>query len=300
MVWIDERLQLLQPSTAGGLSLFLVVDAAAEPAPPVPGKLLAEALRDGTVTVTEVSEGGSVPVLLVHNRGPDDVLVFAGDVVNGGKQDRVITQDVVLAPADVAQPLPVNCVERSRWHAQGGLAFSYAGKAEPELRRAVQTSRSQLETWRKVDELLVRRGHRSPTDAYTTTLEDGATQADVERSVADLEPALADARAVGVVAAVDGEVDSAEIYETPALFERARPTLLRSLVLGVVGRPPATKPAPTLEETASWLREARSARERERTQHSSSSYASMESENTTGYTLHDSRGRHLKSSHFKK
>ena len=39
---------------------------------------------------------------------------MAGEVVKGGKQDRVIAQDVVLAPGETID-LNAFCVEKNRW-----------------------------------------------------------------------------------------------------------------------------------------------------------------------------------------
>ena len=55
----------------------------------------------------------------MQGRDPDLVLanarlVLAGEVVIGGKQDRVLTEDIVLAASETQQ-VAVNCVEQGRW-----------------------------------------------------------------------------------------------------------------------------------------------------------------------------------------
>lgn len=114
---------------------------------------LAQGLADGSVTVAE-SGGGSVPQLMVHNQGRRHVLLLAGDVVKGGKQDRVITADLVLLPGGEPVPVPVNCVEQGRWHpGTAGMQFAYGGKAEAGLRQVLQVERNQGATWSAVASL---------------------------------------------------------------------------------------------------------------------------------------------------
>ena len=50
-----------------------------------------EAIRAGSLTVEEVSEGGSVPNLLVNNQGDSRVLFLDGEELRGAKQNRVLT-----------------------------------------------------------------------------------------------------------------------------------------------------------------------------------------------------------------
>ena len=73
-----------------------------------------EAIRAGSVTVEEVSEGGSVPNLLVNNQGDSRVLFLEGEELRGAKQNRVLNTSVLVA-AHSKTPIPVSCVEQGRW-----------------------------------------------------------------------------------------------------------------------------------------------------------------------------------------
>lgn len=80
---------------------------------------LAEALAQG---VAVVHETGDVNELAIENVGKDaNVFVQSGDIVQGGKQDRTIGVDLVLAPRSGRVPLPSFCVEHGRWSARGGV-----------------------------------------------------------------------------------------------------------------------------------------------------------------------------------
>src|SRR5688572_6030382 len=58
---------------------------------------LEDALEKKKVEITEFS-GGSVNTLYIENISSDTVMILSGEVVQGGKQDRVIAQDFILPP----------------------------------------------------------------------------------------------------------------------------------------------------------------------------------------------------------
>ena len=76
--------------------------------------------------ITEVSSGGSVPVLKAQNDSPFDVLLIAGQLVRGGKQNRGINADAFICSGKTAQ-LPVTCVEQGRWSGSSTSGFGFAG-----------------------------------------------------------------------------------------------------------------------------------------------------------------------------
>ena len=101
-----------------------------------PYSTLREALDAGTVTVTEVSEGGNVPRLALENRGARPVLVVDGEELVGAKQNRILNI-TILAPAGKTTVIPVSCVEQGRWgyrsrhfEDKGRMLFSKARAAK--------------------------------------------------------------------------------------------------------------------------------------------------------------------------
>src|SRR5262245_40273694 len=65
--------------------------------------------------ITEVSEGGSVPDLVVMNEGDAPLLLLDGEELIGAKQNRVLNT-TVLVGASAGVQIPVSCVEQGRWH----------------------------------------------------------------------------------------------------------------------------------------------------------------------------------------
>ncbi|MFQ6107780.1 MAG: ARPP-1 family domain-containing protein [Thermoplasmata archaeon] len=84
-----------------------------------PYVLLSDALESGQVEITEVSEGGAVPVVRVTNRDSKPVLMIDGEELVGCKQNRMLNS-TILVPARSTIDVPVSCIERSRWNYTSG------------------------------------------------------------------------------------------------------------------------------------------------------------------------------------
>ena len=99
--------------------------------------------------LVRVSETGSVQRLIIENLGDDPVYLQAGDILKGGRQDRVVTNDVVLPPKSGPVSFGAYCVERGRWSRRGresAGSFSSAETALPtrSLRLALITRRTDI------------------------------------------------------------------------------------------------------------------------------------------------------------
>ena len=75
---------------------------------------LREALERGVFSVTETSEGGSVPDLRVENKGDVAVLLLDGEELAGAKQNRIINTTILVGPKSGVK-IPVSCTEQGRW-----------------------------------------------------------------------------------------------------------------------------------------------------------------------------------------
>jgi hypothetical protein len=86
---------------------------------------LKESFADGSMIVTEVNQGGSVPELKVTNSGKRNVLMIDGEELAGAKQNRVLNTTILVA-AGASVLIPVSCTEQGRW-AYSSPSFSDSG-----------------------------------------------------------------------------------------------------------------------------------------------------------------------------
>lgn len=115
--------------------------------------LLSEAaMADESLLVEEVSHEGSVPDLLVENKGDVRVLFLEGEELIGAKQNRILNASVLVA-AHTKIKIPVSCVEQGRWRSKSRYFGSSGSHSPSKLRRALKASVSK-----SVKE---KRGHRS-------------------------------------------------------------------------------------------------------------------------------------------
>ena len=106
-----------------------------EPTGNVEYRLSDEALADESILVEEISEGGSVPDLLVENKGDVRVLFLEGEELVGAKQNRILNTSILVA-AHSKIKIPVSCVEQGRWGYKSRYFVSSGSHAPSRLRRA--------------------------------------------------------------------------------------------------------------------------------------------------------------------
>ena len=110
----EKSYRLSGPYTYKNLSIYLIHRDGLKEGP-VP-LTLSEAMKAGVVKVIET---GNVNRLMIRNLGDREVFIQAGDIVKGGKQDRVLTISMIVPPKSGAIPIGAFCVERGRWAKRG-------------------------------------------------------------------------------------------------------------------------------------------------------------------------------------
>jgi hypothetical protein len=126
----DDVTRISGPHTHENLAVYFVHGTGSGTGGPVP-LTLQEALAKGHVQVVET---GRVNELQIENTGAEQVFIQAGDIVKGGKQDRVLTVSLLLPSKSGRVPIASFCVEQGRWSARGKedqAKFSSAKEAMP-------------------------------------------------------------------------------------------------------------------------------------------------------------------------
>jgi hypothetical protein len=215
---------------------------------------LEEALEKGIVRVNET---GDVNRLTAENLSPQyHVFIQSGDIVKGGKQDRTIGQDVVLAPKSGKVPLNAFCVEQGRWRPRGKervQQFSSSKKrlSSKELKIAAKKAKSQGEVWKAVEKEQEKLGRklgksvksRASDTSLQLTLEDKDLQKESKAYVQAIAPkGLATNDVVGYAYAINGQFNTADIYESNELFKKMWVKALEAAAYEAVAAPEPAKP----------------------------------------------------------
>ena len=250
--------KVLDPIRHGNLTVFPVVAATSHDTHEF--LTLDEGVRSGEVVVTEYGNvqplmrrretpiprgGAQVNQLVLVNNSKQPLILLAGEIVTGGKQDRVIGKDRIV-PAE-SDPIDLNvfCVEPGRWTATSAKFGSLgSAMAQPAVRAKAMGAKDQQQVWDQVrkqqasisanlgaSEAVTVNG----TTSYARVMDNAAVKEQVDsvaepiqRSYLSLIHELRDKNAVGVVVAVNGEIIWADIFASTNLLEKYWPKLVRS------------------------------------------------------------------------
>ena len=194
---------------------------------------LEDALKSGTLEITEV-DGGRVPQVKISNLSRNTLFLMAGEILTGGKQDRILAQDVLLAPGTRNLLVPVYCVEQGRWAIQSATFGSKENLGTYRLRAkaAERAPAAQSQIWDEVQAQNRTLGVASGTSAYQAAFdkeENKAAIGEIEKKMKD--GLKLDEDTVGVVIGLGGRVIGADIFANAHLFKKQWPKILKSSAL---------------------------------------------------------------------
>ena len=206
---------------------------------------LQEALAQKKVQVYETKD---VNELAIRNFSNQDVYVQAGDIVRGGEQDRMISMDFIVPPKSGRMPIAAFCVESGRWNKRGNEAAATFASSEnsvalKDLKLAAKRENSQQAVWQNVtlaqDKLSENVGAIVNATTSSTSLELSVENAKVKETSAAYITALSGivqskADVIGYVFAINGHVNSADVYASRALFVKLWPKLLKASAVEAV------------------------------------------------------------------
>jgi hypothetical protein len=182
--------------------------------------------------------------LVLVNDSVKPLLLLAGEVVSGGKQNRIIGADVVVPPKSEPMPLTVFCVEHGRWSSGGSGFGSAKAIAHPQIRMEAQANKSQQGVWNSVARAAGAMAAESSTQDYTHVLASPQAQSRVEATAKSIEndyerelrEQMRGRSAVGVVVAINGELVWSDVFPNAELFRKYWPKLLRSYIMEAESR----------------------------------------------------------------
>jgi hypothetical protein len=289
---MEGNWRLLDPVSYENITLFPVVSSSMQDTSSF--LTLDEGLSSGEVMVSEqgaaglartrngrpealpqYNSGASVSQLVLINRSKRPLLLLAGELVSGGKQDRIIGKDRIVPVGSEALPLDVFCVEHGRWTGASSQFLASKSIVHPSVREQAAVAQDQNEVWDAVRSGTLAKaapaapggnaGTRAPeahaprittetiqatidgaapTQAYAKIYEGGRVGASVDGFVEELKRrfdratlGLKGERVVGVVVAYGGDVAWSDIFASGELFEHYWSKLLRSYAVEGMARP---------------------------------------------------------------
>ncbi len=240
-----ENAAMLSPIQVDSLTLTPLV-AATPPTRGVDFIVLDEGMANDAVVITE-APSESVNNLVIINRSDRDLFILAGEVIIGGKQDRIIGRNTVI-PGKTRQTVPVFCVEHGRWDNSSKKFRSANALAHGRLRGQASYS-NQQEVWNEVAIKNELRQTTSSTDTYrkiATQQSDGTLATQHEKLAAALAriPRADRARMIGYVVAINGNVATVDMFGSPGLFRKLEGKLVKSYITEAVDVTPVANVAP--------------------------------------------------------
>ena len=226
-----DTLELGTPVTAANLVMFPLL----LPEERMPAYFtLDEALAAGLASVTEVSEGGSVPELRVKNQATLPLLILDGEELVGAKQNRIVNL-TILVPAEQTLHIPVSCVEAGRW-ARRSREFAAAGRAHYATGRAQKLEQvscslrasgtrraDQGAVWHDIDAKAERLGAHSATQAAAEMYDKSRRQLDEFQERLEAVP-----RQAGALFTIDGIVTGLDLFDSQATWRKSMRKLVQS------------------------------------------------------------------------
>lgn len=274
--------KIIAPITHGDLTIFPVVSAKTHDTSDF--ITLDEGIRSGEVVVTEVGnlhstmrrrppyqtrpyQGAEVNRLVLVNNSKHPLILLAGEVVTGGKQDRVVGKDRIVPAESDPVDLSVFCVEHGRWTETSTKFDTHASvMLQPSVRMKAMADKDQQKVWDEVgksrsamasvvaapanpaatpapgqtyDSTRVASSAEivelNSTSSYAKARENKAVHAQVESIIEPMQKSyesvikqLRNQNAVGVVVAVKGHILWADMFASSALLAKYWPKLLES------------------------------------------------------------------------
>jgi hypothetical protein len=219
--------------------------------------------------IPEYRTGPAVNQLVLVNRSKRPLLLLAGELISGGKQDRIIGKDRIVPVGAPPLPLDVFCVEHGRW-SNGANYVSSKTIVHPSVREKAAVDQEQSQVWSAVrsgstaakpaaapasrlsaDVLSSTIASAAPTESYAKIYDSKSSGVSIDDFVEQLATRFArqtahlkGERIIGVVVAYGGEIAWSDIFASADLFDHYWSKLLRSYAVEALARP-------TLREVAS-------------------------------------------------
>jgi len=202
---------------------------------------LNEAIKKGVATVTERGTASTENVhwLRINNNSDSSIYIGSGELIAGGRQDRMVMHDTIITPSKKDQYFPVMCVEEGRW-SDKEKPFVHSGFANTHLRKTLDSTKNQVQIWREIDRQLERGHVNSKSLAYLSQREPEANNK--KKKIKEILPGddyfnfflqkfkNTDTSVVGFVCVSGNKILGSDIFAGINLFNEQLEPLLRGYI----------------------------------------------------------------------
>lgn len=258
--------------------------------------------------ILKVYETSDVNELEVENISKTlDVFIQSGDIVKGGKQDRVLAVSIIIPARSGRVKIDAFCVESGRWEKRKNEnvnEFSSANDriVSKDLKMAANGARSQQEVWSKVSEAQKKLSDTvgAPVAAAESrsslqlSLENEKVTANADEYIAKLSSAInGKSDVIGYAIAINGQINSADVYVSNDLFKKLWPRMLKAAAVEAVGESRAVRLAEPVKADAvkSFLADADKGVAKERAVAGRASVVTREQDDNTVFEARDERSK---------
>jgi hypothetical protein len=171
----------------------------------------------------KISERGNlmyrdINSVVVENNSDQHLLLLGGELLSGGRQDRIIARDTILPPRSGKTAIKVYCIEDSRWSKE--KKFKHAGYADASLKKILDSASSQKKVWNEIRKRFRKRRLYPKTNSYLALLGEKIM---VDTSGIYFDKLLpefrrSDSSMIGFVAVTGNQILGADVFISPELF----------------------------------------------------------------------------------
>jgi hypothetical protein len=218
---------------------------------------LDQAMKMGWLNIREIGSG-EVNAVEVRNTGAHMVFILTGEIISGAKQDRMLSEDLLLPPHSGWIRAPVYCVEHGRWTRAPAEFTSDALLVPNALRKRASITESQSAVWDEIASCQDRLGIASETRTVRANYVDDRIQKKVDDYVQQFEriPRLSH-NTVGVVVTTGDRIICCDIFANNTLLTKLWPKLVKSYAMDAIDSDRATVPE---DVVVAFLRSLKNAR----------------------------------------
>jgi hypothetical protein len=167
----------------------------------------------------------NINVLFIENNSGKDLVIKSGEIVMGGRQDRVFARDTILA-AGKQHLVPVYCIEENRW-SEKERKFIYRGTTGSGLQTIIDTAQNQTKVWDEIRRLL-KQNNQTGSSSYAALLNNKKVADTSQQYIRYFLQALRskDSSIVGIIASTGHKILGADVFISTSLFYQTLPGLL--------------------------------------------------------------------------